>query len=336
MFQKFFYFIKYNNATVIILAIILMLGASVFAASPETIGQKQTQIIGIDNALLIQSDLDNFNMDFKIQNIEQDDQYYYVSYTYLDLIVIKQAWQYQLSEKTVKISKKIRQDIGIYMAKNLSKHHEARIRELKQEQILALANGEQNRIEETEYTGLIGKTLDLATAVFPNYEPVKKVELPSPTNFGLPNINSSAPASSGTDDLTKIYNDYIANNPNTTNNPNITNENPNITNENPYATNENEKNVKVVELLIVQESASETMTTESTTEPASDATTTNATSAKYNPNTTNENPDGTNENEKNVKNVKVVELPVVQESASETMTTESTAEPASDATTTKQ
>ena len=211
--QKIINFLKYNNATIIIIVVLLIFGAGVFAAGPDAIGQKQTQIKGIDNTLLLTIELDNFNMDFKIQSIEQDDQYYYVAYTYLDLAVIKQAWQYQLNQKTVKISKKIREDVGVYMAKYLAKHYEARIRELKQEKSIALINGEQKRIEVTEYTGLIGKTLDLASEIFPGYEPIKKVILPMQENFNLPDVNSGAPSNSETDNLNEIYNDYVADHP---------------------------------------------------------------------------------------------------------------------------
>ncbi|MFH0956195.1 MAG: hypothetical protein V1801_03245 [Candidatus Falkowbacteria bacterium] len=213
--QKIFDFIKYNNATVIILAIVLILGGGALAAGPENIGQKQTSLEGLDNTALLAIDLDTFNMDFKIENIQADDQYYYVTYSYLDLVVLDSAWQYQLSQKTQKVSKKIKEDVGIYMAKFMAKHYEARMRELKQEKSLAQSAGAQKRVEVTEYSGLIGRTLDLASVIFPGYEPVVKNELPSPENFNLPETANSgtATASGGTDNLTQIYNDYIAAHP---------------------------------------------------------------------------------------------------------------------------
>jgi len=218
MIEKIFHFIKYNNAMIIILAVILILGGGAFAAGPENIGQKQTSVEGIDNTLLLSVDLDTFNMDFKIENIEQDEKYYYVTYSYLDIVVLDNAWQYQLSQKTQKVSKKNKQDIGEYMAKFLAKYQEARVRELKQEKSFAETQGEQKRVEVTEYSGLIGRTLDLAATIFPGYEPVVKKELPTPENFnlpaqaGLPENNSSLPASDS-DDLTQVYNDYVAEHP---------------------------------------------------------------------------------------------------------------------------
>lgn len=215
MLQKFLYFIKYNNATVIILAIILVLGGGAFAAGPEVIGEKQTSVQGLDNTALLAADLDKFNMDFKIENIEQDDKYFYVSYSFLDLVKNNSAWQYQLSQRTQKVSKKVKLDLGQYLAKFLVKHYEARIRELKQEKNQTQKEGEQRRVEVSEYSGLIGRTLNLAAKVFPGYEPVVKRELPAPENFKLPEslAASAAPISQGADNLTRIYNDYMAEHP---------------------------------------------------------------------------------------------------------------------------
>jgi len=215
MLAKIIHFIKYNNATVIILAIILILGGSALAAGPETIGQKQTSVQGIDNTLLLAADLDNFNMDFKIEKIEQDEQYYYVIYSYLDLVVLDNAWQYQLNSKMQKISRKLKQDLGQYLANFLVKHQEARTRQLKQEKHLAELSGAQTRTEVTEYSGLIGKTLNLASKAFPDYEPVKTRQLPAPENFNLP--TSSTSLSEGgqaqADNLTQVYNNYLAAHP---------------------------------------------------------------------------------------------------------------------------
>ena len=204
-------FIKYNNATVIILAVILILGGGALAAGPEAIGQKQTSVQGVDNTALLAADPENFNMDFKIENIEQDGEYYYVTYSYLDLVMLDNAWQYQLNSKTQKVSQKIKQDIGEYMAKFLAKHHEARTRELKQEKSQAEAQGLEKREQVTEYSGLIGKTLDVVAAVFPGYEPVVKVEMPSPPPLDLPlSKGENTERVPAADDLTKIYNDYLA------------------------------------------------------------------------------------------------------------------------------
>jgi len=217
MLQKIIHFIKYNNLTVLIVLAVFLLTGGVFAATPtgrEAIGVKQTKIEGVDNSLLLAADLDNFNMDFKIDKIDQDETYYYVTYSYLDLAIINNAWQYQLNEKVRKITRKLKEDLGVYLAEEFKQQYDARIKELKLAKTEAQSQGQESRVEVTEYSGLIGKTLDLAAAVFPSYQPVKKVELPAPV-LTLPSAIANTAAEGNkavvsSDNLTKIYNDYLA------------------------------------------------------------------------------------------------------------------------------
>ena len=219
MLKKVIHFLKYNNATVLILVAIFLLGTGVFAqteAGQAIIGAKQTSVQGIDNTLLLEADLENMDMDFKIEYIETDNEFYYVTYTYLDLVKLNNAWQYQLKEKVRKVSRKLKQDLGMYLAEELSEEYEMRIKELKQEQAKVQKQGEKIRVEVIEYSGLIGQTLNLAGRIFPGYEPIKKREIPSPT---LPptmmfarDADDQADVSPSSDNLTNVYNNYIEEN----------------------------------------------------------------------------------------------------------------------------
>ena len=213
MFKKAIHFIKYNNATILILAIIIFAGGGVFAqteAGQEFIGEKQVKNEGVDGKLLLEADLDNFDMDHKIERITEDDKYYYVTYTCLDLVPINGAWQYQIEEKVRKVSKRLKEDLGSYLADELKEQRAARIKDLKAEKERILnASTEVVRVEVVFYSGLIGETLDLAGKIFPSYEPVKKRVMPSPT---VPPtvLAARAAGESASDDLTEVYNDYIA------------------------------------------------------------------------------------------------------------------------------
>lgn len=215
--RKILDFIKYNNAMVLILAAIFLFFAGAFAqteAGQEAIGRKETRIEGVDNTLLMAADLDKMEMDFKIEKVEEDDKMYYATYTFLDLDKINNAWQYQLKEKTRKVSKKLEGDLGEYLLKEFHQQYEARVKDLKEEKVKAEKNGEEKRIEITEYSGLVGKTLDLAARVIPGYEPVKTEVLASPEAVDKTyRINPPTPACAGeqnkTDNLTDVYNNYI-------------------------------------------------------------------------------------------------------------------------------
>jgi hypothetical protein len=213
MLKRAMHFIKYNNATVLILAIIFIIGGSVFASEPgrEAIGQVETRIEGVDSTALLATDLDNFDMDFTIESIEEDDQYYYVRYTFLDLENLDNLWQFQLKEKVRKVSKKSGKDLGVYLAEEFKEEYRARIKYLKEEQGKIGESGSEARLEVTAYTGLIGKTLDLASKVFPGYEPVKKKELPTPDFSMITEIIETAPtAPSAVENLEDVYNTYMA------------------------------------------------------------------------------------------------------------------------------
>jgi len=217
MFEKIIHFIKYNNAVVLIVALVLILGTSALAsdAGQAAIGQRQTTVEGVDNALLLAADLDNFDMEYKIEKIEEDEAMYYVTYTYLDLVNENNAWQYQLKENTRRVSKKLEGDLGVYLAGELKEEYDARIKELRQAQVEARASGEEKRVAVTEYSGLIGASLDLAAKVFPGYEPIKKEELASPVlSESLRELREvgTGSFSSGPDNLTQVYQNYIEEN----------------------------------------------------------------------------------------------------------------------------
>ncbi|MDP3043729.1 MAG: hypothetical protein Q8N21_05015 [bacterium] len=213
--KKILDFLKYNNLTVLILAAIFLFSAGAFAQTEqgqEFIGQEKTRIEGVDNTLLLAADLDNMDMDFKIEKIAQDEEMYFITYTFIDLDKLNNAWQYQLKEKTRKISKKLKKDLGVYSAEELGEEYGARIKELKEEQTRAREQGEEKRVEITEYSGLIGRSLDLAAKVFPGYEPVKEREIASPELVDRTNRTNQADGTDemdGTDDLAGVYEEYI-------------------------------------------------------------------------------------------------------------------------------
>lgn len=209
---KFINFLKYNNATVLILLAFFIIGSGVFAQTEtgqDFIGQQNANVQGIDNTLLLAVDLDNYNMDFKIEKIEEDSDYYYVTYTFLDIDILNKAWQYELKEKVRKVSKKSGKELSSYMAEEFKEIYDTRIRELKDEQVKAQSTGEEKRVEVTSYDGLIGKTLDLAGKIFPGYEPIKTAELSSPENFNLPSQEQTQTVVSPADNLTNVYQEYM-------------------------------------------------------------------------------------------------------------------------------
>ncbi len=223
MFKKFIHFIKYNNLAVFVMLAVFLVGGGVFAQTEvgqDLIGEKQNRTEGVDNTLLLEAVIAEIDMNFKIERIEQDEKYYYVVYTFYDLVNENSAWQYQVREKTRKISKKSGKDIGVYLAEEFKEQYEDRVRFLSEKQFQAKEDGEEKKIEVEEYDGLIGQALNVVGKVFPGYEPVKKRVVPSPSvPVLLTTIQKSVlDGDDGTekvakaDSLTDVYNDYIEEN----------------------------------------------------------------------------------------------------------------------------
>lgn len=218
MFSKMINFIKYNNLAVFIILAFFVFGGGVFAqteAGQELVGKQVTSVQGVDNTLLLAVDLDKLDMDFKVEKIEQDDRYYYVTYTFLDLISKENAWQYQLQEKIMKIASGENLDLSAMIADELKDVYDSRISDLKEEKAAAEAAGESRRVEVTKYSGLIGGVLDIASKSFPGYEAVKEETLPSPEMVPLDLYAATSTADSevsSPDNLTRIYEDYIEEN----------------------------------------------------------------------------------------------------------------------------
>jgi hypothetical protein len=208
-------FLKYNNAATLLVLFLFISGASVFAAPQgrQALGAPNSRVEGVDNTYFLSVNLEKFKANYRIEKIEADDEFYYVLYTYNDLVITNGVWQEMAIEKTRKITKKnLDKDLGLYLAGQLSEENAARIAELKQAQDLAKARGPERRVKVTEYSGLIGKALNVA-GEFTGYEPVKKVELPSPILSVNPDEASQANDQTGSDNIKSVYDQYLAEHP---------------------------------------------------------------------------------------------------------------------------
>ena len=217
MLKKALYFLQYNNFTILLILAIFLAGASVFASEDgrALIGKQVSSLEGTDNTALIDANLDDFNMDYKIVSVERDDKYYYIKYSFLDLSLQDGVWKYALKENDRKISVRPEEDFVGYFSKELKEEHDARIAELKAEQEKARSAGKQLRKQVTEYSGLIGALFSVAESVFPEFSPVKTEPLPTPLSEELAGSAPSEEDSSTAvkaENLEQLYREYSSKN----------------------------------------------------------------------------------------------------------------------------
>ena len=97
MFKKIITFIKYNTFTAIIIAVAFVAVASAVASNEDikknVIGEEIVETQGVDNTLLLATDLEEFDLEMKITDVFQDDENYYVDYQFNTLGIQDNVWQ---------------------------------------------------------------------------------------------------------------------------------------------------------------------------------------------------------------------------------------------------
>jgi len=178
-FQKIIHFIKYHNAFTIAAILIFAFSASVFASPAvreATLGKTVIEQEGIDNSALLSANLDNFNFRMRIDNVSQDEENYYVDYSYESLGINENIWQGIMRAETITVPKSmlLGKDLGLYITEELRETMESELAYLKEVQEKQKQKGKTFVVETTKYTGMIGLVMNPQTKVLSGYEPVVK------------------------------------------------------------------------------------------------------------------------------------------------------------------
>ncbi len=195
MIRRFLHFIQYHNAANALLIGIFVVGAgTAFAATDEDVRQavadtviKETQtIVQIDNSTIVDADLDAFDAQLQVLEVQEDDFAYYATYQFSTLAIEDGLWQEVLKNGKMTIDKESLAggDLGLYLAEELGEVTAQELRYLQEVQEIERKKGSQKKKVATEYSGLIGKLLDVKEETFDGYNPVieepEKVEVEQP------------------------------------------------------------------------------------------------------------------------------------------------------------
>lgn len=194
--SSFLSFLKYHNAVPLV-AIFIFLGASAtLAASPvardviaDAVIQKKETIVSIDNSRIISADIENFNPALQIKEVTEDDEKYYVRYTFTNITLKDYVWQDATEERVLSVAKTqlSGKDLGLRVAKELGEVLDYESGFLKEVQVKEKKKGATKKVATVEYAGLVGKFFDPEQKEFEGYAPV----IPEPET------SAEAPASSG-------------------------------------------------------------------------------------------------------------------------------------------
>lgn len=179
MFSKIINFIKYHNAFSIGLILVFLSSGAIMASEDvrnAIIGQEIVTEQGIDNSQLLSAELENFDINFKINNVLEDEENYFVDYAFNTIAVRDNIWQPVVKSEKFTVNKTAlgNRDLGIYLAEEFSEAARGEMAYLKEAQKNERERGLTQIVRTTDYTGLIGLTLDLKNKILPGYEPVVK------------------------------------------------------------------------------------------------------------------------------------------------------------------
>ncbi|MCD6115192.1 hypothetical protein J7J74_02840 [bacterium] len=169
--NKILHFLQYHNLTLVILMFIIGFGTASLASDNvrSAIFDKEVREVGVDNTMLLTADIDNFDFQPQITDIEEDENYYYVDYQYKTLGVKDNVWQEVIQEKELKVPKKVlaqsNKDLPSYITEEIGEviMHEYQL--LKDSQKIAREQGLTKKQKVIAYRGLIGKILNLQPKV---------------------------------------------------------------------------------------------------------------------------------------------------------------------------
>ena len=169
--NKILHFLQYHNLTLVILMFIIGFGTASLASDNvrDAIFEKEVKEVGIDNTALLTADIDNFNFQPQITDIQEDENYYYVDYQYRTLGVKDNVWQEIIQEKELEIPKEIltqsNTDLPAYITEEIGEVIMREYQLLKDSQKIAREQGLTKKQKVIAYRGLIGKILNLQPKV---------------------------------------------------------------------------------------------------------------------------------------------------------------------------
>ncbi len=162
-------FVKYNNAMTMVIALIFLGGGSVFAASPELrqatdnvlIGKTET-VVSVDNAAILNLDVNTFDPRVTITASTEDSEAYHVSFIFDSFDVVNGSWENVKKSGDLTVLKNTvnEADLRGYVEKQLREVAQKEIAFLKEVRDNEEKKGAQKTTVAVAYTGLLGLIID--------------------------------------------------------------------------------------------------------------------------------------------------------------------------------
>ena len=132
---------------------------------------------GVDNSAILAADLDHFDFEIKINEVAEDENSYYVDYSFRTLEIQDNIWQAAQRRSSMTIDKLslAGKHLGLLCPGTAGAGRAKRAKLFKNRfKPPKQKKGHANRPRRGIFTGLIGLVLDAKNAILPGYDPVVK------------------------------------------------------------------------------------------------------------------------------------------------------------------
>lgn len=173
-------FFLYNNAVPIALGVLFLSSGIVFAANEEarqfvsdSVYQAEQRVVSVDNSYIANKNLDLYSPKVSINSVTEDEDSYYISYTFTTIALDNYVWQDVAQQRTMQVAKTALgdyTDLGVYVTEQLKQVVARELQHLHEVQAIERKQV-TSKVVATAYSGLVGQFIDDSTEQLPGYVP---------------------------------------------------------------------------------------------------------------------------------------------------------------------
>jgi len=194
-------FLSYHNAVPIVFGILFLGATGAAAASPEVrdaVLDSVQEVRSVDNSRILSADVATLPLSVTINEVTEDNEFYYVGYTIQTIEIIDYVWQDIEKEMELQVSKEFLsgQDLGVYASKQIAEVRDAERVRLRETQTYEKEIGASRKVVATVYSGLIGQFVEPVEKIVPEYVNIEPAHSPTQAPVANGNIitnNTQAP-----------------------------------------------------------------------------------------------------------------------------------------------
>lgn len=139
----------------------------------DSVYQAEQRVVSVDNSYIANKNLDLYSPKVSINSVTEDEDSYYISYTFTTIALDNYVWQDVAQQRTMQVAKTALgdyTDLGVYVTEQLKQVVARELQHLHEVQAIERKQV-TSKVVATAYSGLVGQFIDDSTEQLPGYVP---------------------------------------------------------------------------------------------------------------------------------------------------------------------